>query len=306
MAGQNEEAKLFVAGLPDSVSEDVLKTDLRGYWRQGRQRQPPERSHDGSSARLWIRDDVDPCGSAGGARFARWIAARGSFDLRAAIPAGASPRGRARRRSRADHADRGPRPRRPGPVARSGRTPRGGHHRKRPIARSTSATCRTTARSQEVETLINGVLRRRQRRARSPADGSRRSQARLRLRHDVELRDGEDRGRSSSRPPTCAVVVSSSTSLTRRATALPAAAMRAAAAVATAAAVAAVTAAAAAAAVAASVRPCLRAVARRSTAIDVARAKRRRRRRSAEGGTAASRPTRTTAGDKRDWGDDKE
>src|SRR5687767_5416226 len=26
MAGQNEEAKLFVAGLPDSVSEDVLKT----------------------------------------------------------------------------------------------------------------------------------------------------------------------------------------------------------------------------------------------------------------------------------------
>ena len=26
MVGQNEDAKLFVAGLPDSVSEDVLKT----------------------------------------------------------------------------------------------------------------------------------------------------------------------------------------------------------------------------------------------------------------------------------------
>ena len=91
--GSERGSEAIRSGAPRQRFGRCAQDDLRGYRRQGRQRQPPERSYDGSSARFWIRNDVVPCGSAGGTRFTRRIAARWSFDLRAALPAGASPQG---------------------------------------------------------------------------------------------------------------------------------------------------------------------------------------------------------------------
>ena len=83
----NEDArKLFVAGLPDSITEDVLRAAVRGDRRHGLGDQPPEGSGDRAAARFRVRDALHLGRSASGARLARRLDPSGQIDFGAAVP----------------------------------------------------------------------------------------------------------------------------------------------------------------------------------------------------------------------------
>ena len=91
----NEEAKLFVAGLPDSISEEVLKQLFEATGGKVVGVSLPKDRLTGRPARVRLRDAGDPAGSAGGARRARRLDAGGQVDLRAPVPGRASEERRA-------------------------------------------------------------------------------------------------------------------------------------------------------------------------------------------------------------------
>ena len=179
----NEEAKLFVAGLPDSISEEVLKQLFEATGGKVVGVSLPKDRLTGRPRGFGFVTLATP-------RRRRRRATRSTARCRRASPSRCAP-SRPSLRSATRSAP-----------ARAASRRWSTRARAVPAGRPQQAPDRTLyvgnlpydATQEEVQVLVNGG-RARQRRPRAPADGRRRSQARLRLRDDGEPRGGEGGGR---------------------------------------------------------------------------------------------------------------
>ncbi len=185
----NEEAKLFVAGLPDSISEDVLKQLFEATGGKVVSVSLPKDRMTGRPRGFGFVTLSTPQEAQ---------AARDALD--GSMQAGKSISVRPFQAEPPRRDSIGPGAARPGPpgprLASGGGAAREGYRLNRRIERSTSATCRTTRPKKKCSAHQWSVAGRR--RSRPPSDGRRRAEARLRLRDDGQCRGRENGGRRAS------------------------------------------------------------------------------------------------------------
>ena len=145
----NEEAKLFVAGLPDSISEEVLKQLFEATGGKVVSVSLPKDRMTGRPRGFGFVTLATPAGGAGRARRARRLDAGGQVDLRSPVPGRAPASRRGRRRPAA------PAARAWAPARRASRP--GGAAPQAPDRTLYVGNLPYDATVEEVQTLINGV-----------------------------------------------------------------------------------------------------------------------------------------------------